>query len=121
MLLKPNAHTILSLLLKFLSDLCSCGCKQKKKMGEKKQKHDRHTVQVAPCPFPVAVMWTKMNVFYWCVALALFDGSSGPWKSAVCSCGLVTSLVRAVVVCHYRERVTPRCPFELSSTLLLGS
>lgn len=26
-----------------------------------------------------------------------------------------------LLVCHYRERVTPRCPFELSSTLLLGS
>ena len=29
------------------------------------------TVQVAPCLFPVAVMWTKMNVFYWCVWLLL--------------------------------------------------
>lgn len=104
MVLKPNAHTILSPLLKFLSDLCSCGCKQRKKKN-----HDRHTVQVAPCLFPVAAMWTKMNVFYWCVALvALFDGLSGPWKSAVCSCGLVTGPVRAVVGLSLQGKGNPQ-------------
>lgn len=101
MVLKPNAHTILSLLLKFFSDLCSSGCEQRK---------TRVYTQLRSSLFPVAVTWTKMNVLSWCVAFVTSsDSVSDLWKSAVSSYGLFTSRVLVIVGSSFQSHEGSGC------------
>lgn len=87
---KPNAHTILALLLKSLSDLCSSGREQRK---------SRTRVELRFVSFPSCSDVDKDECsFYWCVAsVTLFDSLSDLWKSADSSYGLFTSRVLAIV------------------------
>lgn len=98
MVLKPKAHTVLSLLLKFFTDLCSSGCLTK---GKKTEHAYSSGCSVSSPSCNDVDKDAKMNVLYWCVAfVALLDSLSDLWKSAVSNYGLFTSQVR---VSHYRE------------------